>query len=94
LIFFSGINRVLWLDPFQPTPNRPSEKGLFKAIFGLKKGGEGMEKTGLSIGIIGGIGLGLLLGSEFSGGCTTILGAILVIIFLVTMGVLSYKGKK
>lgn len=57
-------------------------------------GGECIEKTGLSIGIIGGIGLGLLLGSEFSGSYITILGAILVIISLVTMGVLSYKGKK
>ncbi len=53
-----------------------------------------MDKTGLSIGIIGGIGLGLLLGSEFSGRYITIFGAILVIISLVTMGVLSYKGKK
>ena len=53
-----------------------------------------MEKTGLSIGIIGGIGLGLLLGSEFSGRYITILGAILVIISIVAMGVLSYKGKK
>ena len=53
-----------------------------------------MEKTGLSIGVIGGIGLGLLLGSEFSDRYTTILGAILVVISLVAMGVLSYKGKK
>ena len=53
-----------------------------------------MEKIGLSIGIIGGIGLGLLLGSEFSGSYITIIGAILVIISIVTMGVLSYKGKK
>jgi hypothetical protein len=53
-----------------------------------------MEKTGLSIGIIGGIGLGLLLGSEFSGRYITIFGAILVLISLVAMGVLSYKGKK
>lgn len=53
-----------------------------------------MDKTGLTIGIIGGIGLGLLLGSEFSGRYITILGAILVIISLVAMGVLSYKGKK
>ncbi len=53
-----------------------------------------MDKTGLSIGIIGGIGLGLLLGSEFSGRYITILGAILVIISLVAMGVLFYKGKK
>ena len=53
-----------------------------------------MEKTGLSVGIIGGIGLGLLLGSEFSGRYITILGAVLVIISLVAMGLLSYKGKK
>ena len=53
-----------------------------------------MEKTGLSIGVVGGIGLGLLLGSEFSGSNVTILGAILVVISLVAMGVLSYKGKK
>ena len=53
-----------------------------------------MEKTGLSVGIIGGIGLGLLLGSEFSGRYITILGAVLVIISLVAMGLLSYKDKK
>ena len=53
-----------------------------------------MDKTGLSVGIIGGIGLGLLLGSEFSGRYITILGAILIIISLVAMGVLFYKGKK
>ena len=53
-----------------------------------------MEKTGLVIGVIGGIGLGLLLGSEFSGSNITILGAILVVISLVSMGVLSIKGKK
>ena len=53
-----------------------------------------MEKIGLSVGIIGGIGLGLLLGSEFSGRYITILGAVLVIISLVAMGILSYKGKK
>jgi hypothetical protein len=53
-----------------------------------------MEKTWLSIGIIGGIGLGLILGSEFSGRYITILGAILVVISLISMGFLSYKGKK
>jgi hypothetical protein len=53
-----------------------------------------MDKTGLSIGIIGGIGLGLLLGSEFSGRYVTILGAVLVVISIITMGFLSYKGKK
>jgi hypothetical protein len=53
-----------------------------------------MDKNGLGIGVIGGIGLGLLLGSEFSGRYITILGAILVVISLVAMGVLSYKCKK
>ena len=53
-----------------------------------------MDNSGLGIGVIGGIGLGLLLGSEFSGRDITILGAVLVIISLVAMGILSYKGKK
>ena len=52
-----------------------------------------MEKNGLGIGVIGGIGLGLLVGSEFSGSNVTILGAILVVISLISMGVLSYKKK-
>jgi len=52
-----------------------------------------MEKCGLGIGVIGGIGLGLLLGSEFSGSNVTILGAILIVISLVSMGILSYKKK-
>ena len=53
-----------------------------------------MEKLGLRIGVIGGLGLGLLLGSEFTGSYVTILGAILVVISLISMGVLSYKEKK
>ena len=52
-----------------------------------------MDKNGLGIGVIGGIGLGLLVGSEFSGSNVTILGAILVVISLISMGVLSYKKK-
>ncbi len=53
-----------------------------------------MNKVGLSVGIIGGIGLGLLVGSEFPGKEITILGAILVIISLIALGVLSYKERK
>ncbi len=53
-----------------------------------------MDKNGLGIGVIGGIGLGLLLGSEFSGSNVTIMGAILVAISLISMGAISYKGKK
>jgi len=53
-----------------------------------------MDKIGLSICEIGGSGLGLMLGSEFSGRYITILGAAFVIISLVAMGFLSYKGKK
>jgi len=52
-----------------------------------------MDKSGLGIGIIGGLGLGLLFGSEFSGSYVTYLGAILVVIYLISMGVLSYKKK-
>ena len=52
-----------------------------------------MDKDGIGIGVIGGIGLGLLLGSEFSGSNVTILGAILVVISLIFMGVLSFKKK-
>ena len=39
-----------------------------------------MDKSGLGIGVIGGLGLGILLGSEFSGSYVTIFGAILVVI--------------
>jgi hypothetical protein len=53
-----------------------------------------IEKIGLSVGIIGGIGLGLMLGSEFSGRNINILGAILVVISLTSMLFLSYKGQK
>ena len=53
-----------------------------------------MNKSGLGIGVIGGIGLGLLLGSEYSGSNITILGAILVVISIISIGFLSYKGKK
>ena len=53
-----------------------------------------MEKIGLISGIIGGIGLGLMSGSEYPGRWITLLGAGLVIIFLITLGILSYQSKK
>ena len=53
-----------------------------------------MDKIALLTGIIGGIGLGLLLGSEFSGRYITIIGAILVIVSILTMGALSYRTQK
>jgi len=53
-----------------------------------------MDKFPLLVGIIGGIGLGLLLGSEYSGRYITIAGAILVLISIISIGVLSYKTKK
>ncbi|MDG6218771.1 MAG: hypothetical protein QCI00_04970 [Candidatus Thermoplasmatota archaeon] len=52
-----------------------------------------MEKSGLVIGVIGGIGLGLLLGSEFSSTNITLFGAVLMILSLVFMGFFSYKEK-
>jgi len=53
-----------------------------------------MDKIGLYVGIIGGVGLGLLLGSEYSGRNITIIGAILIVISLISIGMLSYKNKK
>ena len=53
-----------------------------------------MDEKGLLIGVCGGIGLGLLLGSEFSGRYATLAGAILVVVSVVSMAVLSYRGKK
>ena len=53
-----------------------------------------MEKVGLFIGVLSGIGLGLMLGSEFNGRFVTLSGAILVIISLISMVLLSYKRKK
>ncbi len=47
-----------------------------------------------AVGIIGGIGLGLLLGSEYSGRYATLLGAGLVSIFIVVLGVLSYQTRE
>jgi hypothetical protein len=52
-----------------------------------------MENKGFLIVVIGGTGLGLLIGSEFAGRYITIIGAILVIISLVAIGVLSYMKK-
>jgi hypothetical protein len=53
-----------------------------------------MDKIAFLIGIIGGIGLGLLLGSEFTGRHITILAACLVVISIITLGIFSYKDKK
>ncbi|MFC1787459.1 hypothetical protein ACFLY8_05460 [Halobacteriota archaeon] len=46
------------------------------------------------MGIIGGSGLGLLVGSAYSGTYVTLLGAGLMLIFIVALVVLSYKGKE
>ena len=51
-------------------------------------------KTGLIVGIIGGIGLGLMLGSEYPCRYATLLGAGLVIISIISIVVLSYQDKK
>jgi predicted MFS family arabinose efflux permease len=52
-----------------------------------------MNKVGVFIGIIGGIGLGILLGSEFSGRYMTLAGAILVVIALLSLVFLSKKKR-
>jgi hypothetical protein len=53
-----------------------------------------MDKNSIIIGVIGGIGLGLLIGSEYSSRNITIMGAILVGISLISMIYLSYKKNK
>ena len=42
-------------------------------------------KIGLIIGIIAGIGLGLMIGSEFSGRYITLIGAALVVISIIAI---------
>jgi len=53
-----------------------------------------LDKIGLTVGIIGSIGLGLMLGREFSSRYVTLLGAGLVIISIASICILSYRGKK
>ena len=53
-----------------------------------------IENTGVAIGVIGGMGLGLLLGNEFSGPNITLIGAGLVLISIVAMIVQSLRVKK
>lgn len=52
-----------------------------------------MDKIALLIGIFGGLGLGLLLGSEFSGSYVTLMGAGFVLISIISLVVLSSKNK-
>ena len=52
-----------------------------------------MNNIGLIIGIFAGLGLGLLVGSEFTGSSITIIGAIILLISLILMGILSLKKK-
>ena len=51
-------------------------------------------KTGLIIGLIGGIGLGLLIGAEYPLRYTTIFGAILVCLSLSLKIYISFKNVK
>jgi predicted MFS family arabinose efflux permease len=50
-------------------------------------------KIGVALGVIGGIGLGLMLGSEFSVRYTTFVGAGLVLISIVSMIIQSLRVK-
>jgi hypothetical protein len=53
-----------------------------------------MDKIALFIGIFGGFGLGLLLGSEFTSSYVTLLGAGIIIISIFSIAFLSYLDKK
>lgn len=61
----------------------------------FESGEEKMKNKNISFLIIfiGGLGLGLLLGNEFSDSYITIIGAILLIITLISMIFLSYNKK-
>jgi len=50
-----------------------------------------MDKIGLSVGILGGLGLGMLLGSELSGSTITLVGAGLVVLSLIAMIAFSLR---
>ena len=50
-------------------------------------------KIGLIIGIVAGIGLGLMIGSEFSGRYITLVGAALVVISIISMAIQSIREK-
>jgi hypothetical protein len=52
-----------------------------------------MDKIGLGIGILSGLGLGFLIGSEFSGSIITLIGAGLLLISLIGMIVSSLRKK-
>jgi uncharacterized membrane protein len=52
------------------------------------------EKIGYAIAIAGGIGLGLLLGSEFPGTTATLLGAALTLIAIVNIAFSQLRNLK
>jgi len=51
------------------------------------------KNIGFLIIFIGGLGLGLLLGNEFKGSYIAIIGAILLIISIISIALLSYNKK-
>jgi len=53
-----------------------------------------MNHLGIFIGIIGGMGLGILLGSEFSGTFSTIVGGVLAVLFLGLLVFYSFFKKR
>ena len=52
----------------------------------------GVGWKGLMLGVVIGVGLGLLLGSEFSGSYTTILGAGLIVLGVILSITLRKRG--
>jgi len=53
-----------------------------------------MNVTGYILAIIGAAGLGLLVGSEYSGSSSTVVGATLVVTSIIGTVVFSFKNKK
>jgi len=50
-----------------------------------------MDRNEIGIGILGGFGLGLLLGSEFSGTIITLIGAGCIVVFIFAIIALSVR---
>jgi hypothetical protein len=52
------------------------------------------ENMGYAAAVAGGMGLGLLLGSEYPGTYATLLGAVLALLALVSIAISRYRNQK
>ena len=69
------------------------QSSFISQLLGIGKVVNNMDKIGVLLGVVGGIGLGILLGSEFSGTTITLVGAGIMIIFFLALGILTFLKK-